>query len=249
MPGPLAGKCVAVTRPAGERDELGTLLAQRGAHVIDAPVVAIEPRIKGLTTDERMASRWDWIVFTSANAVRVFFSALADAGKDARALGGTKIAVIGPATARVVREHGVIPDFEPSAASGRTLADELPRVSGAPVLLPVSTLARDEVESTLRRRGALVERVEIYATVPAAVSAETLAAVACADAVTFASPSAVRALAAALGEATLTGKLVSIGPGTSEAVRDAFGRVDNEARTRTAAGIADAVQEALSWDS
>ena len=105
--GPLAGKRVAVTRPSGERDELATLLAQRGAQVIDAPVVAIEPRHDDLTMDERMASRWDWIVLTSANAVRTFFDALAEAGKDARALGGARIAVIGPATARVVREFGV----------------------------------------------------------------------------------------------------------------------------------------------
>jgi uroporphyrinogen-III synthase len=67
--------------------------------------------------------------------------------------------------------------------------------------------------------------------------------------VTFASPSAVRALASALGESAPAGRLISIGPGTSDAVREAFGRVDAEAVERTAAGLARAVEEALSWDS
>ena len=249
QPGTLAGKRVAVTRPAGERDELGTLLRARGADVIDTPVVAIEPRTGELVTDEQVSSRWDWIAFTSANAVRTFFAALAASGRDARSLAGTQVAAIGPATAAILKEFGVVADFVPGQASGRALAEGLPRVSGARVLLPVSSLARDDVELELRRRGAHVERVEIYATVPADVPEATLRNVACADAVTFASPSAVRALAAALGAKELAGRLVSIGPGTSDAVREAFGRVDAEAATRTAAGIATAVEEALTWDS
>jgi uroporphyrinogen III methyltransferase/synthase len=248
-PGPLADKRVAVTRPRGADDELGRLLAERGATVIDAPVVAIEPCLDGLTTDERISSRWDWIAFTSANAVDVFFDALTAQGKDLRAIASTKIAAIGPATADVLQGRGAIADFVPPEASGSALGEHLPRVQGARILLPVSTLARTALEDTLRRRGAHVERVEVYATVPAPLDASRVVEVACASAVTFASPSAVRALAAALEGAPLAGKLVSIGPGTSDAVREAFGRIDAEARERTAAGIAAAVEEALSWDS
>jgi uroporphyrinogen III methyltransferase/synthase len=248
-PKPLAGKRVAVTRPAGAADPLAAALRARGARVVDAPVVAIEPRTAALTTDERIASRWDWIVFTSANAVDVFFSALAAAGKDARALGGTLAAAIGPATSAALIAHGVRPDFEPSEAYGAVLGEELPRVSGARVLLPLSTLARPDLEDALRKRGAHVERVDIYATVPAPLSAETLDAVACADAVTFASPSAVRALAAQLEGRELRGRLVSIGAVTSEAVRTVFGRVDAEARDRGSDGIAGAVEEVLAWGS
>jgi uroporphyrinogen-III synthase len=126
---------------------------------------------------------------------------------------------------------------------------ELPRVQGARVLLPVSTLARPDLEDALRKRGAHVERVEIYATVPVALPDSTLDEVACADAVTFASPSAVRALAAQLGPRKPAGRLVSIGAVTSEAVRETFGRVDAEAPERSSEGIAAAVEEALAWDS
>lgn len=248
-PGPLAGRRVAVTRPREGEETLVTELRSRGATVIEAPVVAIEPRTEGLVLDERAASRWDWIAFTSANAVNVFFDALATAGRDARALGTTRIAAIGPATAAVLRGRGIVADFTPVEASGRALGATLPRVSGARVLLPLSTLARNDLEDALRARGAHVERVEIYATVPAELPARTLDEVAGADAVTFASPSAVRALAAALGERSPAGKLVSIGPGTSAEVRAVFGRLDREAKERTAAGIAAAVEEALAWDS
>ncbi len=246
-PGPLAGKRVAVTRPAGEEDALASNLRALGAIVTDAPIVAIAAR--GGDASTWLSTKCDWIAFTSANAVRCFFEALAAARKDARALGATQIAAIGPATAGVLWHYGVRADFLPQSASGAALGTELPDVAGTRVLLPVSTLAGTSLEETLRARGAEVERVEIYETLPATLAPSLLEQVRCADAVTLASPSAARALAAALDGAAPAGKLVSIGPGTSTEVRSLFGRVDAEARERTAAGLAEAVAEVLTWDS
>jgi len=250
-PGPLAGKRVVVTRARAQASELAARLAALGAEVVEAPVLSVRHTPEGLTTDERVGSRWDWIVFTSANGVAAFFEALNGAGRDARALGTTKVAAVGGATAEALRARGVIADFEPGRATGAVLAEELPRVQGARILLPVSSLTDDRMAGALRRRGGLVEQVAIYETVPAPLDEARREAVLAADAVLFASGSAARFLRAALGEAALAppARLVAMGPESAEATRAAFGRVDVEAAEPSLDALVTATVEALSWDS
>src|SRR6185295_5412366 len=101
---------------------------------------------------------------------------------------------------------------------------------GARILLPVSSLTDDRLAMSLRARGALIEQVAVYETVPEPLDAERRREVGDAHAVTFTSASTARNLRLALGEAALPAgaKLVSIGTQTSAAVREAFGRVDAE---------------------
>ena len=106
------------------------------AGVIEAPVLEIRHEASELVTDERAGSRWDWIVFSSQNGVDAFFAALRSAGCDARSLGTTKVAAVGPATSAAAERHGIVSDFVPSVATGEAMAAELPRVHGARVLLP-----------------------------------------------------------------------------------------------------------------
>src|SRR5690606_37668691 len=148
-----------------------------------------------------------------------------------RALHGAKIASIGDATRAALAARGVRPDFVPSRATSDVLAEELPRVNGARVYLPVSNLTDDRLISALRKRGGQVEKVAAYETVPEPLDAERLREVAEADAVTFTSASTAKYLARALGDARLPdgAKLVSIGEQTSKAVRECFGRLDREA--------------------
>jgi len=250
-PGPLAGKRVVVTRARAQASELAARLAALGAEVVEAPVLSVRHTPEGLTTDERVGSRWDWIVFTSANGVAAFFEALNGAGRDARALGTTKVAAVGGATAEALRVRGVIADFEPARATGAVLAEELPRVQGARILLPVSSLTDARMAGALRRRGGLVEQVAIYETVPAPLDETRREAVLAADAVLFASGSAARFLRAALGEAALPplARLVAMGPESAEATRAAFGRVDFEAAEPSLDALVTATVKALSWDS
>jgi uroporphyrinogen III methyltransferase/synthase len=250
-PGPLAGKRVVVTRARAQASELAARLAALGAEVVEAPVLSVRHTPEGLTTDERVGSRWDWIVFTSANGVAAFFEALNGAGRDARALGTTKVSAVGGATAEALRARGVIADFEPARATGGVLAEELPRVQGARILLPVSSLTDDRMAGALRRRGGLVEQVAIYETVPAPLDEARREAVLAADAVLFASGSAARFLRAALGEAALAppARLVAMGPESAEATRAAFGRVDVEAAEPSLDALVTATVKALSWDS
>ena len=251
---PLSGKTVVVTRSRAQSSGLAARLAELGADVIEAPVIAIRPHVENILADERVESRWDWVVFTSQNAVDVFFTALREAGRDARALGTTKLAVVGEATAAALRGRGLMADFAPSKATGERLAAELPRVSGARIYLPVSSLADSRLADGLRVRGAHVERVDAYDTIAMPLADDRIAGdeplarrVAEADAITFTSSSTAAFLKQALGGlAPAPGtKLLSIGPQTSTAVREAFGRVDGEASEANIESLVATVVEAL----
>ena len=251
---PLAGKTVVVTRSRTQLSGLASRLSELGAEVIEAPVIAIRPHIENILADERVESRWDWIVFTSQNAVDIFFTALWQAGRDARALGTTKLAAVGRATQGALRARGLIADFVPSVATGERLAAELPRVSGARIYLPVSSLADSRLADGLRTRGAHIERVDAYDTVPlplgddSAEGDEPLARrIVTADAITFTSSSTATFLKEALCglEPSPKTRLLSIGPQTSSAVTGAFGRVDGEAREANLESLARAVVEAF----
>jgi uroporphyrinogen III methyltransferase/synthase len=213
------------------------------------PTVAVRAVEPSPLTADILTGSWQWIVFTSANAVDVFFQRLAEIGCDARALAPARVAAIGPATSAALRERGISADFTPEKAAAGALAAELPCSAGDCVLLPLSTLAAPDLEAGLKARGAHPYRMEIYETVAARLTGTEIDSISAADAVTFASPSAARALAEALAARELRGRLVSIGPTTSLAVRAALGRVDAEAADRSMESLAMAVEEALAWGS
>jgi uroporphyrinogen-III synthase len=184
---------------------------------------------------------------TSQNAVEAFFAGLSAAGRDARTLSTTKVAAVGAATAEALRRHGVTADFVPSEARGECLAAELPRVSGARVLLGVGNLNEPATADALRARGAHIEEIRLYRTDPAPLSPELEARVVAADAITFASGSSARFLKQALGERELhpETRLCAIGPQAAAATREAFGRLDAVAAEPSLESLVDAVVEVL----
>ena len=231
VPGPLAGRSIVVTRARSQASELAVRFEALGADVVEAPVIAVRLHPENIAT-ECVAGCWDWVVFASANAVEAFFAALASAELDTRALAGTKVAAVGEATAAALGAFGVRPDFVPGNANAEALAEELPRVNGARVFLPVSSLNDGRLAGGLRRRGAHVDQAVAYETVAERIDDQQTAEIAAADAVVFSSASTVRNLAAALQGQPLSpaARLVSIGPQTSAALRATFGRVDAEAQ-------------------
>jgi uroporphyrinogen III methyltransferase/synthase len=245
---PLAGRSVVVTRTRAQASRLRTLLESLGAAVIEAPVLEIRHKGEDLTTDERVSSRWDWIVFSSQNGVEAFFEAIRHAGRDTRALGTTRVATIGLATATMLGRHGVLPDFVPSTATSECLSAELPRVSGARILIPAGSLSDLRLADALRARGAHIEQVRVYETVAAALDDSLVSGLLRADAITFASASAASFLAAALGERALPGSvsLCAIGPQAAAATRAAFGRVDAIAEEPSLESLVQSVVGALS---
>jgi uroporphyrinogen III methyltransferase/synthase len=237
---PLAGLSVAVTRARAQASELAERLRRLGAVVVEAPAIRIVP----LDGPVPSPAGYDLVCLTSPNGVRLLFERLGVAGTDARALAGARVAAIGPGTAAALRAHGVIADVVPSerfVAEG--LVEALAEVPVSRALVARAAEARDVLVDALRARGVEVDVVALYETVAEPLGDEQVAAVRAADYVTFTSSSTVRFLLEALSGdgAGLAGRLVSIGPVTSAALRSHGLEPDVEASRHDIDGLVEAL--------
>jgi uroporphyrinogen III methyltransferase/synthase len=165
---PLFGKRVLVTRAAAQADDFCDRLLELGAQPIVAPTIAIGPPddpVPAADAIERIRD-FAWAIFTSRNAVDVFFDRLSERGRDARALGDTKVAAIGPRTAAALSARGIRVDFTPPTFINEAIAAGiLDRTRpGDRVLLFRAQEARDVVPQTLRAAGRIVADVAAYKT-------------------------------------------------------------------------------------
>ncbi len=252
MSSPLAGRRILVTR---RWPELTRRLAALGATAVEAPLIAIGPPSDPARFDAalRGLAGYDWLVFTSANAVDAVAQGLAALGLDlAPALG---LASVGPATTEAIQAAwpGARVAVQPeSEFRGASLVAALARVElrGKRVLLPVSDRAADTVARGLQSHGAAVDTVAAYCTVIAthndALERELARGVAAAA---LASPSAVTAFCAAAGRAGRDVAVVVIGPTTAEAARGAGLSVRATADPATVEGMVQALSRALAAPS
>ena len=240
---PLHGKQVVVTRPAKSDVALADALHRAGASVIAAPAIEIVRPADGgaaLVAAATAVGSFDWVVFTSANAVEHFTAHL----HDARAFGPARVAAIGPATAARLRAAGVEPDLVPTRYVAEALVEDFPDGPGR-VLVPQSAGARPTLVAGLRAKGWTVDAVEAYDTTAVGYDDETLAAVRNADAVAFASSSAVDAFIAAVGGRDNVPPVVAcIGPITAATARGRGLTVHVEADDHSGAGLAAAL---IAW--
>src|SRR5262249_1129548 len=172
------------------------------------------------------------VVLTSPNGVRLLFEAMAEQGRDARALANATVAAIGPGTAAALGEVGILADVVPERSIAESLVESLAEldVDGKPVLVARAAEARDVLPDALRERGAEVDVVALYETVAEEPDPDALERASEADFVTFTSSSTVRNFVQAIGNGLPDGaRIVSIGPVTSEAARDVGLEVDVEA--------------------
>ena len=226
--GPLGGVRIAVTRARAQASGLAAGLRGLGADVVEAPAIRIEP----LAIELPALGDYDLLVLTSPNGVEELFRHL----RDARALAGPRIAVIGPGTAAALRARGVEADLVPERAVGEGLAAALEGRSFRRALVARAEAARDVVPDALRAAGTEVDVVALYRTVPEALDETTRAAALGADWATFTSASSVRFFHEAAG--TLDGpRLASIGPVTSAALRELGREPDLEASDHTPDGL------------
>jgi len=224
---PLYGKTIAVTRAREQASGLAARLRELGAEVVETPVIRVVPLdppfdVSWLAFPPDDPIDYDLVCFTSPNGVRLFFERLAMNRLDARALLGTRVAAIGPATARALRAHGVLVDVLPDRAVGESLVEALGEWPSDRALIARAKVARDVLPDALRAHGAEVDVLELYETVAEPLSTEQLDALGAADYITFTSASTVSNLLGALdGDRTLLdgARLASIGPITSEALR------------------------------
>jgi len=221
-PRPMTGRTVAVTRARAQASELARRLGSLGASVVQAPVI----RIRALPGPPLDPSPYDLVCVTSTNGVAALFERLAAGGRDARSLTGARVAAIGPGTATALAEHGIVADVMPLRFVAEALVEALADVPVRRALVARASQARDVLPDALRARGADVDVLALYETVVEPLAAGALAAAQAADYITFTSASTVRyfleATATANGEAALSPatRIVSIGPVTSEALRE-----------------------------
>jgi uroporphyrinogen III methyltransferase/synthase len=265
---PLAGRTVTVTRARAQASELARRLTELGATVVQTPAI----RTRALAGPSLDPSPYDLICLASPNAVEHLFARIDDGVHppgDARSLARSRIAAIGPATARALAKRGVIADIMPERAHAESLLDALGGISVSRVLIPRARVAPDVLPDGLRAQGARVDVVSLYETLSEPLPAHVVGAARTADYVIFASSSAVSHFLAGLraaldthneptrGEPTAPGahteptapgallaphtRTVSIGPLTSATLREHGIEPHVEAERHDLDGLIDAL--------
>jgi uroporphyrinogen-III synthase len=238
-PFPLAGKRVVITRAESQSATLATALRARSAEVVSFPLIQILPPQDSAALDAALSEfqSFDWLLFTSQNAVAATAARLTALQIDFRRLpGAAKIAVVGQATAEGAESAGFRVTHVGQGGTAAALVHEIAlQLRGKRVLLPHSDRADSTLLQRLQRFGAEVTEVIAYRTADTnQVDSASREAIAKSDAILFFSPSAVHAFAnlqksstlAALADTTVVG---AIGPVTSVALRNSGLRCDFQA--------------------
>jgi uroporphyrinogen-III synthase len=254
---PLAGKRVLVGRARHQASALSDALRLLGAEVMEIPFIEIRQPASWRPLDEAIARLldYDWLILTSVNGVQALFARLARLGKSEADLLHLNIAAIGPATRKAIEARGLPVDVMPEEYVAESVVAELwQQVKGKRVLLVRARIARDIIPRELINAGAKVDVIEAYETVLPESSRAELARVLRdprrkPDVITFTSSSTARNFLELLGkgnDALLAEiKLASIGPVTSETMRQLGLRVDIEAREYTIPGMVATIATSL----
>jgi uroporphyrinogen III methyltransferase/synthase len=245
---PLFGRRVLVTRPRHQAGDLVRRLEELGALPIVLPAVEILEPADWSPVDRALArlADYQWVVFTSANGVHALVRRLRAIGRDLRAMGGLRLAAIGPSTADALRGYHLEPDLVPGAFDSEHLALALKdQAAGQRILLARADRGRDVLRQELGTV-AVVDQVAVYSQVD---SLEHSTAIleqlqhGEIEYVTLTSSNIARALLRTLdveGRRRIEAgevKLVCISPHTGAAVRDLGLPVAAEAAEYTTAGV------------
>lgn len=232
LPSSLAGKCVVITRAAAQTEALAKAIRERGAVPIEWPLIEFSPPgdFGPLDTAISQLQQFEWLIFTSGEAVREVDKRCKKLGKSWTQAGGNlSIAAVGPVTAGEVKKIGLQLSYVAQRHSGVALANELgSKLQGARVLLPRSDRANPDLPAALKRYGAQVTEVIAYRTLkPKEIDQEKLRGFTNgdADAILFFSPSAVQHFAELVGSEQFRRiqdmlAITAVGPVTANALRE-----------------------------
>jgi uroporphyrinogen III methyltransferase/synthase len=252
----LYGWKVLVPRTKEQAGVMSERLGVHGAVPVEVPTISVEPprspaqmerAVKGLVD-----GRYQWVVFTSTNAVRAVWEKFHEFGLDARAFAGVKIACVGEATAERVRTMGIVPELLPSGeqSSDGLLADFPPFDDILDpvdrVLLPRADIATETLAAGLRERGWEIDDVTAYRTVRAApppAEIREMIKTGGFDAVCFTSSSTVRNLVGIAGKPHARTLVACIGPATAETAVEFGLRVDVQPEVAQVGALVDALAE------
>jgi uroporphyrinogen-III synthase len=255
MSQPLKGRRILVTRARHQAGKLSEGLRALGAVPVEVPVLEIQPPESYEPLDAALGKieSYDWVIFTSGNTVQAVAERAALLSVTMGKLARPQVAAVGAATAEAVRNIGLDVDFVPESYVAESLLEGLAgQLAGKRVLLARAAVARDVIPDTLRVAGAVVDVVDAYRNGLPAGATELLrgALAQPIDAATFTSSSTASHLAQAAAEAGIGFPLagvpaVSIGPVTSETLRELGWSPAVEADPHDIAGLIAAVAELL----
>ena len=242
---PLFGRRIVVTRAQPQSAAMAAELRRRGADAVVLPAIAFEPpddldRMARAAAD---AGRYDWAVFTSPTGVARFFEHL----RDARSLGGVKVAAIGPGTAAALADRNVVADLVPEQYVAEALLQALSNEVGPDgpgrVLIPRAETARDVLPDGLAAAGWEVDVVPAYRTVAPVPSSDAAGLLADAAVITFTSSSTVTNFVDSYGADIVPAVVATIGPTTSATARSRGLEVAVEASVHTVDGLIAALED------
>ena len=256
---PLRGKKFLITRATHQAAEASRLVQSRGGIPVTLPLIELRPcgHASGVESVLRRVFAFDWVVFTSVNAVHFTFKKMGEMGLDARTFGAARVCAVGPKTAAELAARGIRADVVPDEYVAEALVQALTAVAelkGTSVLIPRAKVAREVVPRALESRGARVEVLPLYENMrPAVYPEEALVALAAGnlDLVTLASSSAARNYAALCAERNIDPTAVPcavIGPVTRATAEEHGLPVAVEAAEYTLEGLLDAAEEYFKGD-
>ncbi|WP_298815459.1 uroporphyrinogen-III synthase [Chloroflexus sp.] len=212
----LAGRRIAITRPAGRGDTLAERLRALGAIPLLTPLIAYAPPADPAPLQQAIgrlaAGEYDWLVVTSRQAVQALAGVTVP--------DTTAIAAVGKGTAADCRHiWGRAPTSVPDEEVGAALPQAMGLLTGKRVLLPCADIAPPTLATNLRAAGAIVDRVTAYCTIAGPGAADLAAALqaGAVDAIVLASGSAARQLRSLMPPSAQLPALVCIGPSTAAA--------------------------------
>ncbi len=240
----LSGSRIVVTRATHQAEELAAPLRELGAEVLLAPMIGIAPPLDPAPLREATANcdKYDWIVFSSVNAVHAFVAEL-----PTRHSCSARIATVGAATRAAAGQNGLAVDLVPEKYVAESLVETLGArdLKDKRVLIPSAAATRDVVPAALTRLGARVDVVEAYRNVIPTQAAERAKEVfrePLPDWVTFASSSAVDNTIQLIGiESLQCMKIATIGPVTTETLRRHGLKAAAEANPHNIEGLLNAI--------
>lgn len=197
---------VLITRPRAQADDFAEKLRSAGFEPILFPVIEIQP-IENNVALERALEKlncYEWVVFTSVNAVDVVFDQLESAAERQRhaekenslrlgdPVATPRFAAVGPKTAEALRKYGIEPDFVPDEYVAEAILPGLGDLQGKWILLPRAEIARQTLPEAIASAGGIAHEIVVYQTLPAQVSEDGLSALKSGvDVITFTSASTV----------------------------------------------------------
>jgi uroporphyrinogen III methyltransferase/synthase len=246
---PLFGRRIVVTRTRRQAGVLSARLQLLGADVIELPTIRIEPPKELLEFGElvRDAYQYDWLIFTSPNGVTAFFDMFFKLYQDTRNIGNVRIAAIGPGTAQMIRNYHLTVEVQPNDFVAEAVAEalrEYESLDNLKLLLVRAENARDVLPKRLTQLGAILDEAIAYRTVletQDSTGARERFERDGADLVTFTSSSTVTNFLALKLPWPGNLRTASIGPITSETMRQAGLKVDVEAERHDIDGLVEAI--------